>query len=97
MSNDDLIFKKQNINNNINLKEVENLGRRASDKVYGAELKVKNDKIIPFYTNMDTYIKLQETIMKAKLCGYEDETSINKILRKALAMFFEEKLQNNNE
>lgn len=90
MNNENLFFKKKKVNE-IDLTKVEDLSKRASDKVYGTNVQKKNDKVIPFYTNIDTYVKLQNYVMSAKLDGIHDETSINKILRKALDMFFTEK------
>lgn len=90
MNNENLFFKKKKVNE-IDLTKVEDLSKRASDKVYGTNVQTKNDKVIPFYTNIDIYVKLQKYVMSAKLDGIHDETSINKILRKALDMFFTEK------
>lgn len=97
MSNTDLVFKKNNVTEEVNLKKIESLGKRASDKEYGAKIKPKNDKSIPFYTDKDTYIKLQQCVLSAKLNGTDDETSISKILRKGLTLFFEKKDQDIND
>lgn len=91
MNSENLFFKKKKVNSEIDLTKVEDLSKRASDKEYGTNVQKKNDKVIPFYTNIDTYIKLQNYVMSAKLEGIPDETSINKILRKGLELFFREK------
>jgi predicted Zn-dependent protease len=96
MSENNLIFKKQKNVREVDLKKIENLGKRASDKIYGTEVQKRNDKVIPFYTDMDTYIKLQQFVINAKQNGNDAETNINKILRLGLELYFEKKERENN-
>lgn len=96
MNENNSIFKKQKNIREVDLKKIENLGKRASDKIYGVKVQKRNDKVIPFYTDMETYIKLQQFVINAKQNGNDAETNINKILRLGLELYFEKKEHENN-